>query len=290
MAAFVLFAFSCVASSAASSLRPAPGESLGSALHLAALPNLRDIGGYRTRSGATVVEGLLYRSNAPSGLGSGDIAALARLGLKSDYDLRTAEEARAKPDAVLAGVRYARFDVLADSRAMSPAEIERLLHDPKKANAVLGRGRIDAIFTGAYREFVSLPSARTAYRSLFLALADRRNLPALVHCTGGKDRTGWAAAALLTLLGVPRQALMADFLKSNAYLMPQYRAAIDGFVARGGDREIALAIFGLKPGYLNAAFAEMTARYGTIERYFSDGLGLDAAQQKALRELYSRKD
>ncbi len=61
---------------------------------------------------------------------------------------------------------------------------------------------------------------------------------------------------------------------------------IDAFVAAGGDRTIPLAIFSVKAEYPQASFDEMQKQYGTIERYFSDGLGIDAAQQKALRDLF----
>jgi hypothetical protein len=97
------------------------------------------------------------------------------------------------------------------------------------------------------------------------------------HCTTGKDRTGWAAAALLTLLGVPKETVMADYMRTNDYTLPQFKHAIDDFVAAGGDRAIAVAVFGVKPEYLDASFDEMQKQYGTIEGYFSEALGIDAA-------------
>jgi protein-tyrosine phosphatase len=108
------------------------------------------------------------------------------------------------------------------------------------------------------------------------------------HCTTGKDRTGWAAAALLTLLGVPKDQVVEDYLRSNDYILPAYQKVIDAFVAGGGDPAIPRAILGVKEEYLDAAFDEMQTKYGTIEGYFSDGLGIDAAQQQALRDLYLR--
>ena len=54
----------------------------------------------------------------------------------------------------------------------------------------------------------------------------------------------------------------------------------------GGNPEIPTAILGVKKEYLDAAFDEIHKKYGTIENYFSEGLGIDAAKQKALRDLY----
>jgi len=135
-----------------------------------------------------------------------------------------------------------------------------------------------------------LPSAKEAFRKLFLSLGDRKQLPALFHCTTGKDRTGWAAAALLTLLGVPKDKVYEDFLRSNDYIIPAYQKAIGAFVAAGGDPTIPAAIVGVKKEYLDAAFDEVQKSYGSIEKYFSEGLGIDAAQQKAIRELYLGRD
>ena len=263
-----------------------PGQSVGRALAIASVPNLRDVGGYRTADGGVVALGLLYRSDTFNPMSDEDVEKLASLNLKNNYDLRTAPEVRAKPDRMPAGVQYHMLDVLADAKSSAPAEIEALMHEPKKANVSLGDGKIEKMFTDAYREFISLPSARASYRTLFLALTDRGNLPAVFHCTTGKDRTGWAAAALLTLLGVPKDTVMADFMRTNEYTLPQFKPVIDEFVAAGGERAIANAVFGVKSEYLEASFGEMRKRYGTIEGYFSEGLGIGPGEQKALRDLY----
>jgi protein-tyrosine phosphatase len=265
------------------------GQSLGHALGLRAATNLRDLGGYKTTDGSTVARGLLYRSDVFNPMDAEDIAKLQRIGLKRDYDLRTEPEIKKQPDQIPAGVEYVHLDVLADAQSAAPAQLEALMGDPKKASVALGGGKLEAEFAKGYRYFVSLPSAKQAYRELFLSVADNSKLPAVFHCTTGKDRTGWAAAALLTLLGVPKEAVMADYLRTNEYLLPYYKKTIDGFVAKGGDRSIPIAIFGVKREYLEAAFDEMQKNYGSIENYFATGLGIDAAGQKALRNLYLKK-
>jgi len=270
------------AQTAARDATGAPGQSLG----IASVPNLRDLGGYRTSKGATVASGLAYRSNQLNGISQDDMKKLSKLGLKVILDLRTWAERSARPDELPSGTKFVWLDVLADSPQAGPAQLEKLMQDPKKANAELGGGKVEAAFQASYREFVSLPSAKKGFRNLFLSLGDKSQLPALFHCTTGKDRTGWAAAALLTLLGVPRDKVYEDYLRSNDYIIPAYKKVIDGFVAAGGDRNIPLAILGVKKEYLDAAFDEMQKKYGSIEKYFSKGLGIDAAQQKAIRDQY----
>jgi protein-tyrosine phosphatase len=260
----------------------APGTSLG----IGSVPNLRDAGGYATEDGKTVRRGLVYRSNQLAPISDADMAKLAALGLKNDFDLRTEEERKALPDQLPPGVWNVWLDVLADASDASPAKIEALLKQPKDANEKLGDGKIDALFEKAYREFVTLPSARASFRELFVYLSSPSQLPSLYHCTTGKDRTGWASAALLTLLGVPREQVMADFLKSNEYILPHYAKEIEAFTAAGGEKEIVEAILGVKPAYLDAAFDEMEQSFGTIEDYFAEGLGIDAYGQQALRAIF----
>ena len=214
---------------------------------------------------------------------------LADLNLKYVYDLRTYDEMSSRPEELPADASHVWLDVLADSPQAGPAMLEKLMTDAKAANAELGGGKAAQGFAESYREFVSLASARHEYRKLFLSLADRDKLPALFHCTTGKDRTGWAAAAMLTLLGVPQDVVMEDYLRSNDYIIPMYQKVIDGAVTSGIEKEIPLSILGVKKEYLEAAFDEMEKKYGTIEKYFSEGLGIDAEGQQAMKNLYLYK-
>ena len=82
-------------------------------------------------------------------------------------------------------------------------------------------------------------------------------------------------AALLTLLGVSREAVMEDYLRSNDYVLPRYARTIQAFVAAGGDRELLAPLLEVRAEYLELAFTEMERQYGSIERYFGEALGID---------------
>ena len=162
-----------------------PGQSLG----IVSIPNLRDMGGYKTTNGATVAKGLVYRSNQLYNISASDMLLLAELNLKNDFDLRTATERNAKPDELPVGVNNVWLDVMAGNPASGPANLIELLSDPKKANDDLGDGKVEDMFKTAYRQFISLPSAQKAFRELFLSLADKKlcsgyNLS--IPNTGGK--------------------------------------------------------------------------------------------------------
>ena len=263
----------------------APGTTLG----IASVPNLRDAGGYTAADGSVVRRGVAYRSNQLNPISTDDMKKIAALGLKNDFDLRTAEEREAKPDQLPAGVENVWLNVLADAKGLSPAEVEKMLSDPKAANAALGDGKGAAEFVKAYREFITLPSANVAFRQLFVKLGEKNQLPSLYHCTTGKDRAGWVSAVLLTLLGVPEDKVYEDYLRSNEYILPAYKTHVDRFVAAGGDPSIPQDLLGVKTEYLQAAFDQVRTQYGSIEKYFDEGLGIDRAGQQKLRDRFLQK-
>lgn len=246
-------------------------------LHLATIPNLRDIGGYRTADGRWVKMGMLYRSDQLDRLSDGDLAAMGGLGIALVADLRTASERSREPDRLPAGAEHLVLDVAADSHGLGG--------DMRQAMTLIATGQGAAMLTEANREFVSLDSARTAYRALLGRIGAEDAGPILYHCTAGKDRTGWATAVILTILGVPRETVMADYLASNDYL----RAKNEAILAAAGSASVPIAranlepVLGVRAAYIEAAFAEVEKRHGPFDRYVRDGLGLDDAAVERLR-------
>lgn len=255
----------------------------------ATILNLRDLGGPRTRSGGAVRRGLAYRSADLARLEPDAArAALEQLRIRTVYDLRTSAERHLHPerDRLPPGSRYVIADVMRDSPAGSPAALYRLMNDPRAAEAVFGGERGVAMFEKRYREFVMLPSARGALRRLFLGLAAPDRRPGLFHCTTGKDRTGWAAAALLLLLNVPEDQVRADFMASNDELRGSLDAWLDSFDADGGDRTWLEPLTQVRSAYLDIALGEVRRAYGSIPGYFALGLGIDDAGQRRLRDAF----
>lgn len=250
------------------------------------LPNLRDVGGHPTADGGRVREDLLFRSTDLSRLDGPGAELLGRIGLRTVFDLRTAGEREANPDRLPGGADLVVLDVLRDSGRPNPAEMERVLTTPDAAERALGGGRAERFVLDAYREFVDLPSARQAYGALFRDLALTTRRPALVHCTTGKDRTGWAAATLLLFLGVPAEAVLGDYLRSGPVMAALFAPHLAAFAARGGDPELIRPLVDVRPEYLDAALQAVRRSHGTIERYVADGLGLEPSTRLALREAF----
>lgn len=255
----------------------------GDRIDIPSVPNLRDIGGYPVSSGGRVRTGQLYRSTELNHLAGDDVGRFAALGIRTVIDLRTAAERTAEPDASVEGAEEVVCDVLADSAGAAPADLLPLLADPAGARERLGDGKAVDLFEGAYREIVSLPSALAAYREMFTRVADEGSRPLLFHCTTGKDRTGWGAAAILLLLGVSEEDVLADYLHTNRDLLPALKPVFEQFRAAGGDPHLLEPVLGVDADYLRVALDEMASRFGSIEGYFADGLGIGAEAQVELR-------
>lgn len=244
------------------------------------------MGGLTTADGRRVRTGLLYRSAALDRLAGADAAEFARLGIRTIYDFRTEVERTARPDRVSPDTRHVVADVLGGEADHNPGQIMEYMRNPRVAHEAFGNGKGAAMFVTQYREFISFDGARLAFGRVFRDLTNERYRPALIHCMGGKDRTGWAAASLQLLLGVPGDLVMADFLASNEHLQPMFQSFFDDFEARGGDPELLGAFLWVRPEYLEAALDEMRRSFGTIERYFADGLALDDGTLRGLRAAF----
>lgn len=256
-------------------------------LGLTGAPNFRDGGGYRTTDGAWVRMGMFYRSDGLDTLTDDDLHAMAGLGLTTVCDLRTDGERATAPDRLPEGVRTLVLDVQGDTPL--GGDLGRMFEDPASATALFEDGGAVRLMAEINRSNVAMASARESFARLLELLADPGAGPLLYHCTGGKDRTGWASALLLTLLGVDRETVIADYLASNTYLKEKLGSLLRGFAADfeldgpGFDLELIAPIMQVHPEYLQAAFDEIDARYGGIDGYLRDGLGLDPSIVDALR-------
>ena len=261
----------------------------GRRIDIPSVPNLRDIGGYVIAGGGRVRTGQLYRSVELNHLQGEDLVRFAELGIRTVVDLRTASERAAEPDNLPPSTEQVICDVLAGSQSAAPASVLKVLSDPALAEQMLGGGRAVALFEQGYRDIVSLPSALSAYRDFFDKIAQAAHRPALFHCTTGKDRTGWAAAATLLLLGVAQQDVLYDYELSNRDLLPALKPIFEHFTAIGGDRRLLEPVLGVDASYLFAAMDEMNQRFGSIEGYFTDGLHITPDAQQQLRSALTER-
>lgn len=259
----------------------------GAPLRIAGLPNLRDIGGWPIGGGDRVRRGMLYRSVQITQLDEDGAVAFAALGLRTVFDLRTEAERSAQPDVLPQGTAHVVADVLADAVGDFGAQaLQDLATDPARLVPLLADGAGVRKLAESYRDIVGSVSGLAAYRRLYTDLADPLARPALIHCTTGKDRTGWGAAALLMLLGVSDDDVMRDYLLTNDELLPALAPIFERVAAAGADPELLRPVLGVRREYLETGLDEMTSRFGDVEGYFRSGLGLDEATVATLRDAF----
>lgn len=243
-------------------------ESPARHLNLAGASNFRDLGGYPTRDGRSVRWRQLFRSNHLGHLTDDDIAVVRRLGVRSAFDFRGAQE-RAE---ALCGMT----EVTVHSLPVEPTVVAAL-----RAIAASGRPLSSAdameVMRDSYRGYVQENTPR--FRALFGHLLEDR-APLVIHCTAGKDRTGFACALILHALGVPDEVISEDYLLTNRF----YRR--DPSVSSDLPDDVRQVLGTVQTEFLATAFAAIDADYGDIENYLRDGLGLGVAERGQLAACY----
>jgi protein-tyrosine phosphatase len=247
------------------------------AIESASVSNLRDLGGIPLSGGGRVRAGRVFRSASLHRLDPAE-PAIVGLGIRTVVDLRTAQERASRPDRLPPGARLVTADALADQETAgdkpSVAHLVELLADPAGAGRALGGGGAGRVMEQIYRSFVTDAAAHRAFRTVLEQAAGPDAGPVLIHCTAGKDRTGWSAALILVLLGADPETVEAEYLAVRDAVCAAFGKMISGFVARGGDPAIAGALIGVDREYLAAAIGEARAKYGSVEGYVHDALGL----------------
>ncbi|WP_298692852.1 tyrosine-protein phosphatase [uncultured Sphingomonas sp.] len=243
--------------------------------------NFRDLGGYRTRDGRLVKWGLIYRSGAMNAFTPADFSILQQRRIGEVFDLRSSDERRQSPVTWPTGYRPV---VQATNYRLNLGGIMAAIADPNLTDA--------AALDLEKRFYADLPYQFAAqYRTLFQTLL-RNPGPVVFNCSAGKDRTGVAAALLLTALGVPRDVVTADYLLSNQTFDPTRTLATDVRADAAARRSasagspLARLLMTVDARLLDAAFAGIDARSGSFEAYLRDELGVGAADVARLRTLY----
>src|SRR3954462_12664642 len=236
-------------------------------LALQGASNFRDLGGYATTDGRTTRWRHIFRSNHLGQLTAADIEIVRALGVRSAFDFRGVEERAAGVCVV--------DEITVHSLPIEPTVVASL-------RAELARGTLTTtvaleLMRESYRNYVLHNTPR--FRNLFGHLLEDR-APLVIHCTAGKDRTGFASALILHALGVSDDVIAEDYLLTNHHYKRDATAAIDL------PEDVRNAIGNVEASYLAAAFEAVSSEYGDLETYLRDGLKLGTAEQTALKARY----
>lgn len=268
-------------------MRYGSGVAWSGTLGLAKAANARDLGGLVTASGRMVRRGLLYRAGALNRLNDEDVAALARLRLAHVVDFRHSEEIELDgADRLPPGCKVVSLPIFdPEHDAFTAISLAlRAAKDGLGPEALApSLGNTTAAMLDIYRWFVTGAAARQTYATVVRMVATAGSLPLLFHCSAGKDRTGWLAAVLLHALGVDRDTIVADYLRTNELNAPVVERALAKLNGWLPDPAAIRPLFEARVEYLHAAFDEAEAAYGGMDGYLRDGLAIDADTVAALR-------
>jgi len=241
--------------------------------------NFRSLGGLPAAGGRRIRPHVLMRADRLIGLSDRDWDALALVGLATVCDLRSEAERAEHPNAIPTGlgVQALNCEVNNDLRA-DPSLGRLMLADPSARGA-------ERVMVEIYRRF-------PGYMGTTLTRVVERLLsggaPMLVHCSAGKDRTGFVVAMLLHALEVPEELIREDYLASRNWPgAVHHRASLAARLGRfmpPSEIEAAVdTVIDVRDVYLDAALEALRAQYGTVERYLEAAAGLDAARRERLQ-------
>lgn len=248
-------------------------------LPLHGVANLRDIGGYKTEDGRQVRWGMIYRSGSVTPQGNDAQQYLEQLNIRLICDLRSEKEMIAHPDQPPQNPAPQQLHLPMSAGDNDLDRLKTLLWRPEHLYKFLADAYIDQV----------IEAGAGTFKQLLEHLAAPQSLPALIHCTAGKDRTGISIALVLSVLGVPRETIIADYSLSN-YAYAQVR----DFMQQKMENPLA-AVLGVKiedfmpmltahPDMLRHALAHIDTQYGSVEAYLTERVGLTPDTLQALRD------
>jgi protein-tyrosine phosphatase len=245
--------------------------------------NFRDFGGYTTTDGRTVRWGRLYRSGVLARLEPRAIEQVRALGIRAVCDLRRSDERALHPNPTFGpDVRQFEWDT---TEEVSPIRDRQFAESSTAAAA-------HAAMLRMYERIPFIIQPRLS--GVFEALVTAGEGAVIVHCSAGKDRTGVAAALVLEALGVPRAAVIEDYVLTNtsvdlrAQLLARQGTGVG--MAATAEPMLALApaaldaVLAAHPGYLQASLAAIEARHGSIAGYLRDELKVTAVSLTRLQD------
>ena len=260
--------------------QPAEQRAAHRLLNFEGISNFRDLGGYPAADGKTVKWGALYRSANFAKSSRADQQVLNDLELHALVDFRSAAEKEEEPNKLPKepGFQIVEIPTMDGGDNSVSEEIMARFESGDFASFDANGFMIDAnrqfatTFTPQFRQFIEV-------------IENAQGEPVVWHCSAGKDRTGFAAAIILRILGVPAEVVMQDYLLSRDYSLAARQTELT--LVRWLESEEAAdnlkILLGVEAPWLQAAFDTIDEQYGDFDTYVEQALGLTSADIANLR-------
>ena len=243
--------------------------------------NFREIGGYVNAEGKHVAEGVLYRADKLLTLTDEDMKTLDSLGIKTVVDFRTNSEREKEPDPFTPGM-VTEYHLPIGDESWGSDEQEEMFKEILSMDSVAAESVMVDLYKNIPLEFPE------QYKKYFEILLEDGSTPIVWHCTAGKDRTGIASAFLLDILAVDFETIKQDYAVSNYFRKEENIDMAKKLSLMGVEPSTTAIIMGVKDWYLDEIFAAIKDEYGSMNRYYTEALGLGEEERIKLREKYLR--
>lgn len=249
-------------------------------LKFEAVENVRDYGDYATAAGRRLARGRLIRTAHHARATDSDLKRLGDLGVSVVVDLRHPDERVKQPSR-----RPERWAGTVIESDVCDGEREAP-HVTFLRTTDLTEESARAYMTSAYRRIPFEPRHLDLFSRYFHALAEADGA-VVIHCAAGKDRTGILAALTHHVAGVSDADLMEDYLLTNRAVdlqgrAPAIAAQLEREFGRKAGHEAVVAFLGVEEAFLQAAWDEIARRYGSVDGYLEQALGVDSALRERL--------
>jgi protein-tyrosine phosphatase len=242
--------------------------------------NFRDIGGYQTDNGRTIKNGMIYRSGHLAHLSKSDLKQLEPLGIKLVIDLRSPAEREHHPTRLPANHRS---KIIHQSFHDGVTDIKTLYR--KVFNGTLGEFDFYQFILAEYKRYII--EHVNEITEIFKLLQNPDNYPLLIHCNGGKDRTGTMIALILFALGVDKKDVFHNYMLSHTYMEQYVKSSLFKIKLLSLFRA---NVTQLKPAmethseYLQTAIDTIETNHDSIQSYI-DYLGVDSSSRALLADI-----
>lgn len=246
--------------------------------------NFREIGGIDTGNGSRMKKGILYRSDELSQLTKNDRKIFDGLNIKTVIDLRGVQERKKKVDRIPDDLNVLNIPI--DHRNQDLKQMQFFLFLIQKSKDFDFEEYIKGHYFGTAFECTA------QIKTILTLLSDEKNLPALIHCTVGKDRTGFTSALLQLLAGVPRDVVLDEYMATNKYIGVRIKQIVRMIrilsLFRASIEQIQ-PMLEVRPAYLNNVLDEIFRRCGSIENYLLTCCNMEQPVIDRLKELLVEK-
>lgn len=274
---------------------------LGKRIPLEGTINTRSLGGYLTKDNRKIKEKRVYRSDRLSFITEKDKKTIREeLDIVIDIDLRGEDEIEKTPDQKIEGVTYIHCPVekrlnsnddfhyphpdynIPDSEIKGTVEF--LYHLDPNANGTKA-------FENIYQNYVRTPFAQEHYAKLLRILGNNTKGACLFHCLDGKDRCGVGVALFLSLLGVDREDIIQDYLKTNenTKAKAEYRYHYLKDICHIDNTMLLEAVYmvaGVRRNYIEKMFEVIDSEFGGIDSYIHNQLKFTDEEIEKIKDNY----